>query len=338
MSSDKAPSGAVQSLSGRKVLVTGAGGFIGSHLVERLVELGAEVRAMVHYNALGSRGWLNGSPSTDRIEVVAGDLADAGSVSAAVQGQDVVLHLGALIGIPYSYVAPESYVRINVVGTLNILTAARAHGVSRVVHTSTSEVYGSALSVPISEEHPLQGQSPYSATKIGADKLAESFYRSFELPVVTLRPFNTFGPRQSTRAVIPTIIGQALSLDEVRLGNLQPTRDLTFVSDTVEGFVAAATAPGIEGETINLGTGEEISVGDLARLIMRRLDRPLRIVEESERTRPKGSEVDRLVSDNRKARERLDWAPQVSLTDGIDRTIAFLRANMHLYNPGAYTV
>lgn len=324
--------------SAKRVLVTGAGGFIGSHLCERLVEGGARVRAFVHYNALGNTGWLASSPLAGEMDVYAGDIADGDSVEAAAAGQDVILHLGALIAIPYSYAAPESYVRTNVTGTLTVLQAARRHNVERLVHTSTSEVYGTALKVPIDEAHQLQGQSPYSATKIAADKLAESFWRSFGVPVVTLRPFNTFGPRQSARAVIPTIITQALGNEEVRLGKLTPTRDLTFVSDTVEGFLAAARTEGIEGETINLGTGEEISIGNLAALIMERLGVSRPIVSEEKRLRPEASEVDRLLSDNSKARRLMGWEPKVSLGEGIDRTIAFIRDHLNLYETDRYVV
>ncbi len=255
--------------SEKRVLVTGAGGFVGSHLTERLVEAGARVRAMVHYNALGTWGWLDQSPARDDVEVVPSDLADRDSVMRAMNGSEIVFHLGALIAIPYSFDAPSSYVQTNVIGTLNVLQAARALNVERIVHTSTSEVYGTAQYVPIDEKHPLQGQSPYSASKIGADKMAEAFRRSFGLPVVTLRPFNTFGPRQSPRAVIPTIISQSLAGDTVHLGSLGPTRDFLFVADSVEGYLRAAVADDVVGETINMGTGREISIGDLAQLIVR---------------------------------------------------------------------
>lgn len=322
----------------RTVLVTGAGGFIGSHLAERLVERGARVRAMVHYNALGSWGWLDSSPLKDEMEVVPGDVADAGSVSGAAKGTDAVFHLAALIGIPYSYRAPESYVRTNITGTLNVLEAARAHGVGRVVHTSTSEVYGTARHVPIDEGHPLQGQSPYSATKIGADKIAESYHLSFGVPVVTVRPFNTFGPRQSARAVIPTIITQLLTGGTVRLGNLEATRDLNFVSNTVDGFVAAAEAEGAEGATVNLGTGREISIGGLAHLIARLAGRELRIEEDAARIRPANSEVERLLADNRRAASLLGWTPRVSLEEGLEQTIAWVEGNLQRYRPGVYVV
>ena len=324
---------------GKKVLVTGAGGFIGSHLAERLVELGADVRALVHYNALGNWGWLDRSPLVKEVEVMAGDISDRDSVRTAVQGREYVFHLAALIGIPYSYHAPDSYVRVNIIGTLNVLQSAREFGVERVLHTSTSEVYGTASYVPINEAHPLQGQSPYSATKIGADKMAEAFFRSFDLPVVTLRPFNTFGPRQSARAVIPTIITQLIAGQPVRLGNLHPTCDLNYVANTVDGFLAAAvTDAAVAGKTINLGSGREISIGDLAKLIARLMDRPLEIEDEVGRVRPAGSEVERLVADHALARELLGWEPQVSLEDGLKQTIPWIQAHIALYRPGLYTL
>lgn len=323
---------------GAVVLVTGAGGFIGSHLTERLAELGADVRAFVHYNALGTHGWLDTSPVADRITVIAGDVADRDSVTDAMRGVDTVFHLAALIAIPYSYRAPASYVRVNVDGTLNVVQAARELGVRRVVHTSTSETYGSAQYVPIDERHPLVGQSPYSATKIAADKIAESYHRSFGVPLVTVRPFNTFGPRQSARAVIPTIVTQVLAGETVRLGNVRPTRDLNYVSNTVDGFVAAAAARGAIGETVNLGSGREISVGDLAQLIARIAGRPIRIETEEQRLRPDASEVDRLLADATKAREMLGWEPRVSLEEGLERTIEWLSAHQGRYRAGVYAV
>ncbi len=321
-----------------KVLVTGAGGFIGSHLAEKLVELGADVRALVHYNALGAAGWLDTSPRRNDMQVVAGDITDRDSVRQAVRDREVVFHLAALIAIPYSYQAPESYVRTNVLGTLNVLQAALEAGARRVVHTSTSEVYGTARYVPIDEQHPLQGQSPYSASKIGADQLAESFHRAFGLPVVTVRPFNTFGPRQSARAVVPTIITQCLAGKTVRLGSLTPTRDLNFVANTADGFVAAAAAPAAVGRTINLGTGREISVGDLARMIAQLVGREIEIVAESQRVRPDRSEVERLLANATLARDLLGWAPAVSLEEGLRRTIAWIGQNMERYRPGVYVV
>ena len=323
---------------GKKVLVTGAGGFIGSHLAERLVELGADVRAFVHYNAQNSSGWLDQSPQRDALQILPGDITDGYCVREAMRGVDVVFHLAALIAIPYSYHAPASYVRTNVEGTLNVLQAARDCGISRLVHTSTSEVYGTARQVPISETHPLQGQSPYSASKIGADKIAEAFCLSFQVPVVTVRPFNTFGPRQSARAVIPAIITQCLAGDVVRLGNLSPTRDLNFVSNTVEGFVCAATAEDAVGQTFNLGSGREISIGDLALLIAGLMGKQISIETESERFRPDKSEVERLLADNTLAREVLQWTPQVDLESGLTVTIDWMRENLHRYRPGKYVV
>lgn len=328
----------VEQLKGARVLVTGAGGFIGSHLTEYLVAAGARTRAFVHYRGNGSWGWLDQSLCKDDIEVVAGDIGDAGSVHEAMRGVDVVFHLAALIGIPYSYTAPQSYVRTNIDGTLNVLQSARALGVSRVVHTSTSEAYGTALYVPIDEKHPLQGQSPYSATKIGADKLAESFFLSFGLPVATVRPFNTFGPRQSTRAVIPTIITQGLAGGAVRLGHLHPTRDLNFVGDIVRGFACAGVSAAAVGRTVNLGTGREISIADLAALIGRLLGREIVIEGDAARTRPEGSEVDRLLADNTLARELLSWAPEVTLEQGLATTIEWISANRDAYRTGHYAV
>jgi NAD dependent epimerase/dehydratase len=325
---------------GKTILVTGAGGFIGSHLADRLAGLDTRVRALVHYNAMGSAGWLDASPLRDRIEVLPGDVCDRDSVRMAMQGCEVVFHLAALIAIPYSYRAPDSYVRTNVVGTLNVLQCARELGVSRVVHTSTSEVYGTALHVPIDEGHPLQGQSPYSASKIGADKMAEAFHLSFGLPVVTVRPFNTFGPRQSARAVIPTIISQALDRGSVRLGSLHPTRDLNYVSNTVDGFLRAAIEPSAIGRTINLGSGREISVGDLAVLIgqIMGFPTPIAISSEDQRMRPERSEVGRLLANNSLAASLLKWQPVVGLEEGLRQTIDWIKANRDKYRPGVYTV
>lgn len=324
--------------TGKKVLVTGAGGFIGSHLAERLLELGADVRSLVHYNALGSWGWLDTSPHRERLDVVAGDLMDRDIVGSAVRGCDTVFHLAALIAIPYSYHAPASYVRTNVEGTLNVLQACRDASVERVVHTSTSEVYGTARRVPIDEEHPLQGQSPYSASKIGADKIAESFHLSFGLPVVTVRPFNTFGPRQSARAVIPTIITQCLTGNIVRLGSLHPTRDLNYVSSTVEGFVAAAASPAAVGHTINLGSGREISIGDLARLIVSLTGSKAEVHADETRVRPGNSEVERLLADNGLAARLLGWKPEVTLEDGLRKTVDWMREHLHRYRAGVYAI
>jgi len=326
------------SLRGKRVVVTGAGGFIGSHLTEALAREGADVQAVVHYNALGSWGWLDESPARDEITVHLADVQDPGSLSAAMKEADVVFHLAALIGIPYSYAAPRSYVRTNVEGTLNILELAREHGVSRVVHTSTSEAYGTARYAPIDEEHPLQGQSPYAATKIGADKLAQSYHLSFGLPVVTVRPFNTFGPRQSARAVIPTIISQCLTGNEVRLGNLTPTRDLNYVSNTVDGFLRAAESSRAIGRTVNLGSGREISIGELAAEIVRLCGRDVRIVSEEARVRPDASEVGRLIASNNLAEELLGWTPGVTLEEGLSRTIEWMRSHLDRYRPTRYAL
>ncbi len=324
----------------RSVLVTGAGGFIASHLVEQLTGAGAQVRAFVRYNSRGDPGLLRLLPEATlgKVEIIPGDLRDLPAVTAAMREVSHVFHLGALIAIPYSYVHPAEVVETNVIGTLNVLLAARELGVERVVHTSTSEVYGTALRVPIDESHPLQGQSPYSASKIGADKLAESFYRAFGLPVTTMRPFNTYGPRQSARAVIPTIISQALSREVIALGNLEARRDLTYVDDTVDGFLRVGAQPGVEGETINLGAGSEVSIGELAEQIIALIGRHVRIEVEPARLRPEKSEVQRLLSDNRLARERLGWSPRVSLREGLERTIAWVRAHLDHYQPEKYQV
>ena len=326
------------SVSARRVLVTGAGGFIGSHLVERLVEGGADVRAFVEYNSTGSWGWLDESPVRGDIDVVLGDVRDVDSIGAATAGVEVVCHLAALIAIPYSYGAPRSYVETNVVGTLNVLDAARRAGVELVVHTSTSEVYGTARYVPIDESHPLQAQSPYAASKIGADKLAEAFRLSFGMPVTTLRPFNTYGPRQSARAVIPTIVSQLLAGDEVALGNLEPTRDFTFVADTAEAFVLAIESPAAVGEVVNTGSGREIAIGDLVQRIGRVLGRPASTAKDDARVRPAGSEVDRLCADATRARELLGWEPKTSLDNGLAATADWIGANLERYRAGAYTV
>lgn len=329
---------ALSGLNGRRVLVTGAGGFIGSRLCERLVEVGATVRALVRYTSDGDAGWLDRSTLRDQVEIKRGDLADRDSVFDAAKEQDIVLHLGALIAIPYSYLAPESYVRTNMFGTLNVLQAVRELGVGRMVHTSTSEVYGSAQTIPMTEAHPLVGQSPYSATKIAADKLAESYHRSFGTPVVTLRPFNTFGPRQSARAVIPAIAVQVLAGRPVQLGDTRPTRDFVYVDDTVDGFLRAAITPGVEGETIHTGGGREVTIGDLPAMIGAAAGMPVQVVADPARLRPAASEVERLIADASRARARLGWAPRVSVEEGLARTVAFIRENPHLYRPTEYAV
>lgn len=324
----------------RQVLVTGAGGFIGSHLTEALVKAGAKVRVFIRYNSRDGRGNLEDlEPKVlDQIEIIAGDLRDADVIERSVKGCDAVFHLGALVGIPYSYKNPREVVETNMLGTFNILTAARDQGVGKVVHTSTSEVYGSARYVPIDEAHPLQGQSPYSASKIGADMLAESFYASFELPVVTIRPFNCYGPRQSARAIIPTLITQALACKEIRLGNTEARRDFTFVMDTVEAFMKAAQTPEAVGKVINVGSGQEISIGQLAQVIIATLQSAAKIVVDEARIRPVRSEVNRLLADNRLAKETLGWEPQVSLEEGIKRTVAWIAGHMNRFQIGKYQI
>lgn len=321
---------------GKTVLVTGAGGFIGSHLTETLVRLGADTRAMVRYNSRGQRGWLDTSLERDRIEFVSGDIRDPFFVENSMEGVQTVFHLAALIGIPYSYVAPEAYVATNVTGTLNVLQAARKLGTERVVHTSTSEVYGTAREVPIAETHPLCGQSPYSASKIGADKLAESYFLSFDLPVVTARPFNTFGPRQSARAVIPAIISQLQEKPRIQLGATSPTRDLNYVTNTVMGFLAAARSQKALGEVVNFGSGREISIGDLAELIASIMKVEIEIDTAEERIRPEKSEVQRLLADHSKASRLLNWQPDVSLEQGLEVTVNWLADNRDWYRADEY--
>lgn len=328
-------------LNGKTVLVTGAGGFIGSHLVERLVSLGCRVRAMVHYNSSGSWGNLELLPAEtkERIEVIAGDVMDPFSVHKAVEGCEVVFHLAALIAIPYSYVAPQSYVSTNVAGTLNVMEACLRCNVKKVVHTSTSETYGTAIYTPIDENHPLQGQSPYSASKIGADKIAESYFLSFNLPVATIRPFNTYGPRQSARAVIPTIISQILAgKKSIRLGSLTPIRDFNFVKDTVEGFVKIAESESSTGTLINVGFGKGITIGKLADTLVRLMGRDVEIICEEERVRPEKSEVFELICANSKAQTLAGWSPQYRLEDGLVETIRFIESNLSRYKTDIYNV
>ncbi|MEU8763918.1 GDP-mannose 4,6-dehydratase [Streptomyces sp. NPDC048659] len=325
----------------RTVLVTGAEGFIGSTLVDLLVARGARVRALVHYKPYAEKGHLARylADPDGPVEMWAGDLRDAGRISDAAAGCDTVFHLAALIGIPYSYAAPGAYTATNVVGTQHVAEACRRHGVRRLVHTSTSEVYGTARTVPISEDHPLQPQSPYSASKIGADMTALSFHHAFELPVAVVRPFNTYGPRQSARAVIPTILSQLhAGSREVRLGSLAPTRDFTYVTDTAEGFLAVAGCDRAIGEVVNLGSGREISVGDLATELIAASGRDARVVEDPARLRPGGSEVMRLLSDNSRAREWAGWAPRVSLREGLRRTSEWVEAHPHLFASDRYQV
>ncbi len=322
----------------KKVLVTGAGGFIGSHLTERLVEAGASVRAFVRYNSRADPGLLRmAAPETvSKLELVGGDLRDADAIRKAVEGCQFVFHLGALISIPYSYLHPVEVSESNFIGTLNVLLACHDLGIQRLIHTSTSEVYGTALTPMIDESHPLQGQSPYSASKIGADKLAESFHCAYQVPVVTVRPFNTYGPRQSARAVIPTIITQAIAGNTIHLGNLSAIRDFTYVDDTVNGFLCAAVAKDVEGCTFNLGTGEAVSIGDLSARIIQKVGNPVQVEVDAARLRPQKSEVRRLLSNNSLARERLDWSPLVGLDDGLERTISWIKENLNHYRVGIY--
>lgn len=334
-------------LRGKKILVTGADGFIGSHLVEHLVAAGHDVRAFVYYNSFNSWGWLDQAPAATRqaLDVFSGDIRDPHGVRTAMTGCDVVMHLAALIAIPYSYHSPDTYVDTNVKGTLNVVQAARDLGVARVVHTSTSEVYGTAQFVPITEEHPLKGQSPYSASKIGADQMALSFHASFDTPVTIIRPFNTYGPRQSARAVIPTIITQiAAGATEIKLGALRPTRDFNYVADTVRGFVAVAQADAAVGQVINVGSNFEISIGDTAALIAERIGRDVRITSDDERIRPSASEVERLWAANARAGEVADWAPEYGGRDGfargLDETIAWFTdpVNLQRYKADVYNI
>ncbi|HNR47956.1 MAG TPA: NAD-dependent 4,6-dehydratase LegB [Bacteroidia bacterium] len=323
----------------KNVLVTGAAGFIGSHLTERCVESGYKVKAFVRYNSKGNYGWLESSPYKNDIEFITGDIRDYDSVYNAVKGCDTVFHLAALIGIPYSYVSPMAYIKTNVEGTYNIVQSCREQGTENILVTSTSETYGTAQYVPIDEKHPLVGQSPYSASKIGADQMALSYYLSFNSPVKIVRPFNTYGPRQSARAVIPTIITQLLSgKTEIKLGHTTPTRDLTFVKDTANGFLAIAQNPAFNGTVTNIGMKDEISVGDLALMIAKLMNKNISIITDSQRVRPDKSEVERLFCDNTKIVSNTNWRPQLTLEEGLKQTIKFLESNLHLYKPDVYNV
>lgn len=327
----------------KRVLVTGAGGFIGSHLVEALVKKGCKVQAFVHYNSFNRWGWLDyvDKKIKDSVEIFAGDIRDPNGIKEAIKNIDVVFHLAALIGIPYSYHSPDTYVDTNVKGTLNILQAARELEVEKVVHTSTSEVYGTAQFVPITEKHPINPQSPYAATKAGADFLALTFYRSFELPVAIIRPFNTYGPRQSARAIIPTIIAQILSgKRKIKIGSLHPTRDLTYVEDTAEGFMKVAESGSSIGRVINIGNNAEISIGDLVDLIARLMNVEIEIVTEESRIRPEESEVERLWADTEKAKELSGWSPEHTLEEGLKETIKWFSNpdNLRFYKQGIYNV
>ena len=323
----------------KKLLITGAGGFIGSHLVEKCVEEGSTVKAFLHYNSKNNWGWLDNSYFKNDIEIVSGDIRDYDSVCSAVKGCDSVFHLAALIGIPYSYESPLAYIRTNIEGTYNVLQSSKMLDVSNVLITSTSETYGSAQYVPINEEHPMVGQSPYAATKIGSDHLALSFYRSFDLPVKVVRPFNTYGPRQSSRAIIPTIITQILNgKKEIKLGNLNPTRDLTFVKDTADGFIQIAKANDLFGEITNIGMNCEISIGHLVDLIIEIMDVNVEIITENKRIRPEKSEVDRLFCDNNKITEKTNWKPKYDIRKGLSETIEWLNNNLKHYKPELYNV
>lgn len=329
-----------------KVLVTGADGFIGSHLTEKLVALGYDVRAFTLYNSFNSWGWLDHSPKDikNSIEIFSGDIRDPNGVRKAMEGVDTVFHLAALIAIPYSYHSPDTYIDTNIKGTLNVVQAARDLGTARVVHTSTSEVYGTARFVPISEEHPLQGQSPYSASKIGADQLAFSFFASFKTPISIIRPFNTYGPRQSARAFIPTVITQLLHGKKVQLGALHPTRDLNFVEDTVRGFVQVAESEKCIGEVVNIGSGFEISMGDVAKLIAQVCRAEIQIEADQHRLRPEKSEVERLLADNRKAKQLCNWEPQYGgvegLRRGLEKTVQWFseKENLSMYKSEIYNI
>lgn len=321
------------------MLVTGAGGFIGSHLVERLLRTGAKVRAFVRYNSRNDLGYLSAIEGTsDQLEIVAGDIGDMDAVRGAVAGADAVFHLASLVGIPYSYQHPGEVFAVNTFGTLNVLTACRENDVGRLVQTSTSEVYGTAKTVPISEQHAKQAQSPYSASKIAADAIATSYHLSYDLPVAICRPFNTYGPRQSDRAIIPTLIAQAMSRDEVLVGDLTPTRDFTYVSDTVDGFIRVAESDACIGQEVNLGTGSEITIGHLVERIVTLVGREVEVKQAEERMRPATSEVRRLLSDNRRAWELAGWAPAVDLDTGLQATIDWMSSSRDLYQPDRYRI
>lgn len=328
-------------LKGKKVLVTGAEGFIGSHLTERLVELGADVTALVQYNSFNNWGWIDTFDKNvlDSIKVETGDIRELDGMNRIIKGQEVVFHLAALIAIPYSYLSPMAYVRTNVEGTVNVLEACRNHDVQKIIHTSTSETYGTALYVPIDEKHPMQGQSPYSASKIGADKMAESFYKSFNMPIATIRPFNTYGPRQSARAVIPTIISQILAgKREIKLGSLTPTRDFNYVKDTAEAFIKIAESDKTIGEVINAGSNYEITIGDTVKKIIDIIGADVKIICDEERIRPEKSEVNRLWADNTKIKELTGWAPNYNIDQGLAETIEWIKNNLQYYKTDIYNV
>jgi NAD dependent epimerase/dehydratase len=323
----------------KNILVTGAGGFIGSHLVELLVEKGYSVKAFVHYNSWNKWGWLDSSSARDQVEIITGDIRDYDSVAAAMVGCDAVFHLAALIGIPYSYVSPQAYIKTNIDGTYNVLQAARLQGVEKIMVTSTSETYGTAQYVPIDELHPMVGQSPYSATKIGADQLSISYFKSFDLPVKIVRPFNTYGPRQSARAIIPTVISQILNgQTSLKLGNLSPTRDLTFVKDTANGFLEIANADGLYGEITNIGMSEEITIGNLVQLIADLIGKKVEIISDEQRIRPDKSEVERLFCNNTKIQANTLWKPNYTLKSGLTETISWISNNLNYFKSDIYNV
>lgn len=323
----------------KNILVTGAGGFIGSHLVELLADKGFNVKAFVHYNSWSKWGWLDYSKVKNKVEIITGDIRDFDSVFAAMHGCDTVFHLAALIGIPYSYVSPQAYIKTNIDGTYNVLQASRQLGIEKIMVTSTSETYGTAQYVPIDEKHPMVGQSPYSATKIGADQLAISYYKSFDLPVKIVRPFNTYGPRQSARAIIPTVISQILSgKEQLKLGNLTPTRDLTFVKDTANGFYEIAEAEGLFGEITNIGMSEEITIGDLVQLIADLVGTKVEIISDEQRIRPDKSEVERLFCDNQKIISNTAWKPVYNLKKGLQETIEWIQENQSFFKSDIYNV
>jgi NAD dependent epimerase/dehydratase len=324
----------------KKILVTGAGGFIGSHLTERLFELGANVRAFVRYTSRADQGFIKYFSDDIRkhMDIVYGDIREFETVAKAIDGVDIIFNLAALVGIPYSYIHPQEVIETNTIGTLNVLMAARDIGIEKLVQTSTSEVYGTAKYVPINEDHPKQPQSPYSASKIAADAIALSFYHSFDLPVAVIRPFNTYGPRQSDRAVIPSIVSQVLTKNSITLGNTTPTRDFTFATDTAEGFIKVAESEKSVGMEFNIGSGQEISIEDLAKKVISLVGRNIIIEHNEERTRPMHSEVERLCADNTRARTVLGWSPKVSLDQGLEETIRFIKSNPSFYDPDKYRV
>lgn len=327
-------------LKSNKVLITGAGGFVGSHLVERLIECGCYIRCLVRYNSRNDSGLLEeiSAEKRSQIEIIFGDLRDSVTIHNAIKDINIVFHLASLVAIPYSYVHPQEVLETNIMGTLNVMLAVRDHGVDKIVHTSTSEVYGTAQYMPIDEKHPLQGQSPYSASKIGADKIVESFYASYDLPVTTIRPFNIYGPRQSDRAVIPTIITQALTQREVHLGSITPTRDFNYVSDTVDALIKIAEIDNVIGQTFNIGSGKEISIGELADRIAAILHKEIKVIKDERRLRPEKSEVQRLCADSSLAQKTFGWVPKVSLDEGLQRTINWISSNLDKYNIGKYVI